>query len=298
MKKTLMSIILILIGLFAFSQEPESLGLPGDGLNLYGVLNIFQKSSTLEQFERNINNPDTRVNNLDLNGDGQIDYIQVVDHVVGQSHLIVLQVAINENNKQDIAVIEVGRTDGQTRIQIIGDEDLYGKDYIVEPPQTNPGYDDGMGSVSASSIVDTWSIINFLYTPTYVVYNSPYYWGYYPYYWHPWTPLHYNVYYNYHRPYYNYYRRGYYYRSPIIHNAYTPHRNTYYHPVNHPMNHPEYHNNYHPQQEYHPQHMQQNNNYHPQPQHMQQNNNYHPQPQQHSQPQQQPQQHSQPPRHK
>lgn len=269
MKKILLSIIFIIIGLFVFSQEPEQLGLPGDGLNLYGVLNVFQKSSTLEQFEKNLNNPDLKVNNLDLNSDGQIDYIQVVDHVVGQAHLIVLQVAVNENTKQDIAVIEVGKTNGQTHIQIIGDEDLYGKDYIVEPPMTSSN-DDGM-VVSNSSPVDTWSIVNFMFTPTYVVYNSPYYWGYYPYYWHPWSPVYYNTYYNYHRPYYNYYRRGYYYRSPNIHNAYVPHRNTYYHPVRPTQNHPN--NNYyrpqHPQNNYRPQ---QQNNYHPQ-----QQNNYRPQ---------------------
>ena len=41
-----------------FSQEkitPDSLGLPGDNLNLYGVLDLFQKSETLEEFEKKLN---------------------------------------------------------------------------------------------------------------------------------------------------------------------------------------------------------------------------------------------------
>ena len=39
----------------AFSQTTEkmdSLGLPGDNLNLYSVLDLFQKSETFEAFEK------------------------------------------------------------------------------------------------------------------------------------------------------------------------------------------------------------------------------------------------------
>ena len=44
-----------------------ALGMPGDNLNFYAVLNVFQKSKTLEKFERAINGKDTNINNLDLN---------------------------------------------------------------------------------------------------------------------------------------------------------------------------------------------------------------------------------------
>jgi hypothetical protein len=43
----------------------EYLGLPGDNLNLYAVMNLFQESETLEAFERSLNDQETPVNNRD-----------------------------------------------------------------------------------------------------------------------------------------------------------------------------------------------------------------------------------------
>ncbi len=36
-------------------QPKEYLGLPGDNLNLYAVMQLFQDSKTLEDFERDLN---------------------------------------------------------------------------------------------------------------------------------------------------------------------------------------------------------------------------------------------------
>ena len=83
MKKTLFFIFTIgcsLIWSPIFSQEndtPDSLGLPGDNLNLYGVLDLFQKSETLEEFEKKLNSEDSKINNLDLNGNNKIGYCSV-----------------------------------------------------------------------------------------------------------------------------------------------------------------------------------------------------------------------------
>jgi len=88
----------ILVGFFAagssiIAQEKQDdyLGLPGDNLNLYAVMKMFQESKTLEEFERNLNDEKSNINNLDLNGDGLIDYIRVIDNVDGDVHNIVLQ---------------------------------------------------------------------------------------------------------------------------------------------------------------------------------------------------------------
>jgi len=48
--------------------EDEKLDLPGDNLNLYAVLKLFQESETLEGFERKLNEEDSEINNLDLDG--------------------------------------------------------------------------------------------------------------------------------------------------------------------------------------------------------------------------------------
>src|ERR1035437_1719708 len=125
-----------------------SLGLPGDNLNLYAVMNLFQESKTLPQFEKSLNDENSKINNLDLNGDGQTDYISVVDNVEGKAHTIVLKDAISATETQDVAVFYVNKdANNQVQIQLIGDEALYGKDYIIEPntgagtSQTpNPGF--------------------------------------------------------------------------------------------------------------------------------------------------------------
>ena len=55
-----------------------SLGLPGDNLDLYAVLTLFQKSKTIEDFEKSLNDEKTGINNLDLDLDKKVDFIKVV----------------------------------------------------------------------------------------------------------------------------------------------------------------------------------------------------------------------------
>ena len=95
--------------MMAQTRQDEYLGLPGDNLNLYAVMKLFQGSETLESFERNLNDENTRINNLDLNGDNFIDYIRVIDYVDRDVHNIVLRVAINKRENQDVAVFTVQR---------------------------------------------------------------------------------------------------------------------------------------------------------------------------------------------
>jgi len=58
----------------------------------------------------------------------------VSDYVDGDVHNIVLRVALNRNEYQDVAVFTVQKyRDGSVAIQLIGDEALYGKNYIIEP---------------------------------------------------------------------------------------------------------------------------------------------------------------------
>ena len=83
-----------------FSQiqsEFTALGLPADDLNLYAVLDVFQKSKTLEEFEKVLNSIDSNINNIDLNNDNSIDYIDVLSYKEGNLYSILLRVAINNN---------------------------------------------------------------------------------------------------------------------------------------------------------------------------------------------------------
>jgi hypothetical protein len=248
MKKSYLFLVTIVhiafsIGLYAQNGSDEKLNLPGDNLNLYAVLNLFQESETLELFENNLNAEDSKINNLDLNNDDKIDYIRVIDNVDGDNHFIVLQVAINEKENQDVAVFSVNKDESkQIQIQLIGDEALYGKDYIIEPKSSdsasqggtpNPGYSTNTTNAEGNTVivektvivqVQTWPVITYMYTPAYVRWNSPWYWGYYPSYWNPWRPYYWDYYYGYHyhwhSHYHGHYHNSHYYRNPLYHNSY------------------------------------------------------------------------------
>ncbi len=239
-----------------FSQEKkDSLGLPGDNFDLYGALELFKQSKNPEEFEKAINSGDNEINNLDLNADGKVDYVKVIDKPSGNSHALVLQDEVSKSETQDVAVIEIEKGgDDNARVQIVGDEELYGKNYIVEPKNAGSGSgnraviskdevptddvysgaDDGNANRPASHannndhanspvVVNVWSwpSVQYMYGPSYVGWVSPYYWGYYPVWWQPWQPVYYPFYYRrvyrYHRPYFH---RTVYYRCADIHNYY------------------------------------------------------------------------------
>lgn len=196
--KLLYTLLLIsFLGVTASAQDKdeERLNLPGDNLNLYAVMNLFRESETLEAFERDLNAEDSKINNLDLNADNKIDYIKVIDYVDGDAHTIVLQVAVSEKENQDVAVFTVQKdAKNQVQVQLIGDEELYGKDYIIEPNYAeeaasetpNPGYSPAPTTVEKETVVvkrttyvevAAWPLVSFMFMPTYVVYRSPWYWG-------------------------------------------------------------------------------------------------------------------------
>jgi len=183
-----------LLSLPAFSQAAkdttELLGLPGDNLDLYAVLTLFQKSKTIEAFEKSLNDEKTGINNLDLNLDKKIDFIKVKTTKKDSSYTFVLQVDVSKTETQDVAVIYLNKEKGKVSIQMVGDDELYGKDYVVEPAgnssvTANPGYsgaDPVTKDVPATTtvVVQSAPIVQYVYSPAYVPYYPPYYYGYYP----------------------------------------------------------------------------------------------------------------------
>ena len=240
--------LLLGINYGSFAQEvptPDSLGLPGDNLNLFAVMKIFRESETLEVFEKKLNDEGNRINNLDLNGDNQVDYIRVLDQVNGSTHNIILQVPVNEKEIQDVAVFFVDKNEkGEVQIQLVGDEDLYGKDYVIEPNYSeetngtpNPGYaktgtkkyTDKEGNVTIVNNYSTyqtadWPCVRYMFAPGYIVWTSPWSWYYYPNYWRPWRPWYWHQYRRYHYHWNSYYYRDYrhchYYRVPRARDRY------------------------------------------------------------------------------
>ncbi len=163
-------------------------------LDLEAVATLFSNVYNLEEFERELNNPDNHLSNLDLNDDGYIDYLRVVESYENRMNVIVIQAVLDDNVYQDVASIVVERKRwNKTRVQIIGSPYLYGVNYVIEPV-----------------FVVTPRIYRMFRSRYYVVWQSPYYWGHYPAYYHYRRPTPVNVYvknvYNYinHDHYYGY----------------------------------------------------------------------------------------------
>jgi hypothetical protein len=238
MKMTIRKYTLALCSILAVATvqaqtiEQDSTGLPGDNFSLEGALEMFKKAGSPEEFEKLINAEDNKVNNLDLNGDGDIDYIRVIDQRDGDAHALILRDAVSENESQDIAVIELDKTgDNGAELQIIGDEDIYGEPVIVEPLQddnrtTTPVQTDTRRSTRVVVNVWGWPAVRYMYAPTYAVWVSPYGWRARPAWWRPWRPMHWRAFYPYRAPYRPHYVVVHHYRVVRAHRVYTPVRTT------------------------------------------------------------------------
>jgi hypothetical protein len=230
MKKCFLASLVVtmcVVSLPAFSQKDKSekdtanmLGMAGDNLDLYAVLNLFQKSKTIEAFEKALNEEKTGINNLDLNLDKKVDFIKVVTKQVDSSYTFTLQVDVTKKETQDVAVILLDKIKGRISLQIVGDEDLYGKDYVIEPkgnsPVTaNPAYkgpDPVVVNVPATTtvVVQSAPIVQYVYSPAYVPYYPPYYYGVYPPYFAAFTIMAVGIYRHNHYHYHGGYHGGHY----------------------------------------------------------------------------------------
>ena len=142
-------------------------------LDLNAVASLFGSSKDLADFEWRLNDPNSQISNLDLNGNGEVDYLRIIETTRYDIHLIIIQAVIGPDLYQDVATIEVARDRyNETTIQIVGDPYLYGRDYIIEP-----------------YYVYTPVIYNYFWGSRYYrPYYSHYRWGYYPRHYRSWRP--------------------------------------------------------------------------------------------------------------
>ena len=149
-----------------------------DNLDLQAVASVFGDSRDLEDFEYRLNDPNTQISNLDLNRDGYVDYLRVIELSENNTHLIVIQSVLGRDLYQDVATLEVERDSyGGTTIQVVGDTYIYGPHYIIEPVY-----------------IYRPLIVMWFWGPYYRPWHSPYYWSCYPHYFRPWHPYRPHVY--------------------------------------------------------------------------------------------------------
>lgn len=149
-----------------------------NNLDLQAVASIFGDSKDLQEFEMKLNDFDSQISNLDLNNDGEVDYLRVIETTDNNTHLVVIQAVLEKDVFQDVASILVERKDNRrTIVQVIGSPYMYGENYIIEPVY---GY--------------TPSIYSYFWRRSYSPWISPFYWGYYPRYYHTRRPFELDIY--------------------------------------------------------------------------------------------------------
>ncbi len=177
-KKLIKSIfVLLILAQAAFAQDVTTVEAKNsdisDNLDLEAVASLFGECENLEDFEKRLNDPDTQISNLDLNEDGEVDYLRVVENSQDETFLITIQAVLGDDLYQDVATIDVEKDDkGETQVQVVGDVYMYGPDYIIEPVYVHPPV-----------------IFVYFWSPYYHPWHSPYYWRYYPPYYRPRPPF-------------------------------------------------------------------------------------------------------------
>jgi len=151
-------------------------------LDLRAVGAAFAAANSLEEFEMLLNSSSYMLSSLDLNRDGYVDYLRVVEAVEGFNHVIIIQAVLAQNIFQDVATLTAEMSYSTPYVQIIGAPYIYGPNYYVRPV-----------FVRTPPMFARWR------APHYNPWHSPYYWDYYPHHYHKPAPVylsHYQAYVN------------------------------------------------------------------------------------------------------
>ena len=102
-------------------------------LDLNAVAAAFAEARSVREFEQIINSSRYMINNLDLNRDGWIDYLRVIEMRSGAYHTLLIQACLAPSVFQDVATLVAERLADRLYVEVIGDPYLYGYNYIVCP---------------------------------------------------------------------------------------------------------------------------------------------------------------------
>ena len=151
-------------------------------LDLNAVAAAFAESRSVQEFEQILNSPRYMINNLDLNRDGWIDYLRVLETRQGHRHVFLIQACLAPSMFQDVATLVSEWFADRLYVEVIGDRYLYGYNYIVCPVFVKRP--------------PMWDVFG---RPTYNPWVSPYHYGYLPSYYTKPKPIylsHYQAYVN------------------------------------------------------------------------------------------------------
>lgn len=134
----------------------------GDQLDLQALGEVVKQSNSAEEIENKLNQSGS-INNLDLDGDGQVDYIKVneVNDANGRGFVFLVD---GPNGSEQVAQISLSQSGDLANLNIQGNPTYYG---------SNNYY-------TTSHLVRDMMIYNYLYGAYHRPYYSPYRYGHYP----------------------------------------------------------------------------------------------------------------------
>ncbi|HIG30091.1 MAG TPA: hypothetical protein EYQ50_20775 [Verrucomicrobiales bacterium] len=137
-----------------------------EGLNLAALTELVKKSKDAKELELKLNSETgDRINNLDLNQDNKVDYLNVTEYGSGNIRGFSFTVELAKDDIQEVATIELEKKQNQVEVTTSGNQNIYG---------SNHHYRSSFGMTDF--LIMSW-MFNSMSRP---MYHSPYHYGGYP----------------------------------------------------------------------------------------------------------------------
>ena len=181
------SLLAIFSGLFNsspdhFDVQVTQLVSADKGLDLKAVGKLLEGVKDGEDFERKLNAPGSGVNNLDLNEDGQVDYINVTEFGEGSIKGFALSTKPDGKEVQELATIKIEKQgEDQAKVEVKGNESIYGDRHYYHSSWGGGGFFNGI-------------LMGYLFSSFHRPWSSPWGYGNYPSYHRPYSTLPYGSY--------------------------------------------------------------------------------------------------------
>lgn len=134
----------------------------GDNLDLQALGELVKSSPDAKTIEAKLN-ADGSINNLDLDSDGNVDYITVTEYGTGTDRGFSFTVQLKNGEKQEVATVALQKGANNVAMNIQGNQQIYGQNAYY---QSNYSLSDLM-------------IMSYLFRP-HPLFYSPYGYGHYP----------------------------------------------------------------------------------------------------------------------
>lgn len=135
-----------------------------DGLDLKNIGPLLKKAKNAEELEKLINDSSEGVNNLDLNEDNKVDYINVTEFGEKNNRGFSLTTDLGRGEVQELATIQIEKKGDEAEVEVRGNKQIYGDNHYHQ---------------SRWSGLHTYMLMSYMFRP-HPFYYSPYGWGRYP----------------------------------------------------------------------------------------------------------------------